>query len=288
MHRIDSPNREQDKFGAGKDGFTEGVPGVTPATEVTDDWLDGVQEELCNLIEGNGGTLSKGTRTQVRDILRNMVGTGAGPGLKGTGGSAGGTGVHGVGGSTDGVGVTGDGAGAGQGVYGTGGDDDGIGVYGQGGDDDGIGVYGVGGTTSGRGVEGLGTGGSTGVWGTGGPSDGTGVFGMGDGNGTGVYGLGFGTGNGVTGTVGGTGNGVKGTGGSSSGYGGHFIGVGDHGAYIEADTSSPAKSALHIEPQDAAPTGPNAIGDIYVTTAGVPYICTAAGTPGTWTKISAT
>ncbi len=87
MHRIDSATAEADKFGAGKDGFTEGTPGVTAATETTDDWFDGVQEEICNVIEGNGGTLVKGTRTQLRDIIRNLVGAAGGPGVKATGGS---------------------------------------------------------------------------------------------------------------------------------------------------------------------------------------------------------
>jgi protein-S-isoprenylcysteine O-methyltransferase Ste14 len=34
-------------------------------------------------------------------------------------------------------------------------------------------------------------------------------------------------------------------------------------------------------------TGPNAVGDIYVTTAGVLKICTVAGTPGTWVSVGA-
>lgn len=72
MHRIDSSTREQDKFGAGKDGFTEGDPGVTAPTETTDDWFDGVQEEICNVIEDTGTTLVKGTRNQLLEALQNM------------------------------------------------------------------------------------------------------------------------------------------------------------------------------------------------------------------------
>lgn len=107
MHRIDSSTAEVDKFGAGKNGFTEGTPGVTPATETTDDWFDGVQEEICNVIEGNGGTLVKGTRNQLLGILRNLVGaTSSGVGLKATGGTPNGNGLEGVGTGT-GTGVDG-------------------------------------------------------------------------------------------------------------------------------------------------------------------------------------
>lgn len=54
---------------------------------------------------------------------------------------------------------------------------------------------------------------------------------------------------------------------------------------ITGDTTSPAKAAFRITPQDAAPTGANVVGDMYVSTAGVLYICTVAGTPGTWTVV---
>lgn len=69
MHRIDSSTRKQDKFGAGKDGFTEGQPGFIPATETTDDWHDEVQEEICNVIEDMGITLVKGTHDQLLTAL---------------------------------------------------------------------------------------------------------------------------------------------------------------------------------------------------------------------------
>lgn len=75
MHRIDTTFVEADKFGTGKDGFTEGSPGVTPATEVSDDWLDGVQEELCNTIEDAGITLVKGTRNQLSTALKRALAT---------------------------------------------------------------------------------------------------------------------------------------------------------------------------------------------------------------------
>ncbi len=73
MHRIDSANRVVDKFGSGKDGFTEGTPGVTPPTETTDDWFDGVQEEICNVVEGAGRVLAKGTRNQLLESIAALV-----------------------------------------------------------------------------------------------------------------------------------------------------------------------------------------------------------------------
>jgi hypothetical protein len=111
-------------------------------------------------------------------------------------------------------------------------------------------------------------------------------------------------------TGGTTGAGVLGQGGATNGLGGYFNGGGTngggiyvdgrgtgvaitavardgYGASIESDATSPVKAALHIEPQDAEPTGPNAVGDIYVTTAGVLKICTVAGTPGTWVSVGA-
>jgi hypothetical protein len=51
------------------------------------------------------------------------------------------------------------------------------------------------------------------------------------------------------------------------------------------DTTTPARSNFRMVPQDAQPTGPNEVGDLYVTTAGVLMICTAAGSPGTWTVV---
>ncbi len=38
---------------------------------------------------------------------------------------------------------------------------------------------------------------------------------------------------------------------------------------------------------DAQPTGPNLVGDIYVTSAGVPMVCVVAGSPGSWAPIGA-
>ena len=68
MHRID---------GAGATGgnlFTDGNPtsGV-PATVVTDDWLNAVQEEVCNVIASRGIALSKPVNTQLLAALNSMI-----------------------------------------------------------------------------------------------------------------------------------------------------------------------------------------------------------------------
>jgi hypothetical protein len=57
-----------------------------------------------------------------------------------------------------------------------------------------------------------------------------------------------------------------------------------YGVVAHSDTSSPARAALRIIPQDTQPTT-GQIGDIYVTTAGVLRICTVTGTPGTWATV---
>lgn len=54
MKRIDTANREVDKFGAGKDGFRAGVPGVSDPTYLSEAWCNDVQETLLGVIEGAG------------------------------------------------------------------------------------------------------------------------------------------------------------------------------------------------------------------------------------------
>ncbi len=72
MHRIDSSTRKAHLFGPDKHGFTEGTPGSEAFTEITDDWCDGVQEEIANVIEDQDVTLVKGTRNQLNDIIRRL------------------------------------------------------------------------------------------------------------------------------------------------------------------------------------------------------------------------
>lgn len=75
MHRIDSfgtaaapPSLEAPVTAPGY--FTKGNPSTsTPATIVSQDWLNAVQEELSNVIEGAGITLVKGTNNQLAAAL---------------------------------------------------------------------------------------------------------------------------------------------------------------------------------------------------------------------------
>lgn len=113
-------------------------------------------------------------------------------------------------------------------------------------------------------------GGSTAIQGTGGPSGGSGVQGIasaGVAGISGVRGLGnVGAATGVAGTGGPTaGDGVRGTGGTDgagvrgtgTGIGAGVIGVGGatgYGVQAQADTTSPARAAMRIVPQDTAPT----------------------------------
>jgi len=59
------------------------------------------------------------------------------------------------------------------------------------------------------------------------------------------------------------------------------------GVRISGDATSPVLAAFGVAAQDAQPTGAHVIGDMYVTSAGVLKICTAAGTPGTWVSVGA-
>lgn len=71
MHRIDAPG-----FAPGN-LFTEGNPSLgIPATEVSDDWLNDVQEEIVNIITAQGITLVKGTQTQLRSAIELMINNG--------------------------------------------------------------------------------------------------------------------------------------------------------------------------------------------------------------------
>ncbi|QET79798.1 gp53-like domain-containing protein [Aeromonas veronii] len=76
MHRIDTPSRQKDKFGSGKDGFTKGDPQTgTPATEVSPDILDAMQEEIAAVIEDSdsGLTLNKNKNNQLVTAIKNII-----------------------------------------------------------------------------------------------------------------------------------------------------------------------------------------------------------------------
>lgn len=62
MHRIDGEGHVGNQF-------TEGVPNVTPATVVTADWCNAVQEELVFVIEEAGITLDKENNEQLLEAV---------------------------------------------------------------------------------------------------------------------------------------------------------------------------------------------------------------------------
>lgn len=68
MHRIDGPAAAPGNL------FTEGDPSVgTPATVLTDDWANAVQEELCNVVTGAGLALSKPSNTQLLAAINVLL-----------------------------------------------------------------------------------------------------------------------------------------------------------------------------------------------------------------------
>lgn len=74
MHRIDTPNAQKDKFGAGKNGFTRGNPQTgTPATELDDDYFDMLQEELLGVVEASGAAADKSKRNQLLTALKTLL-----------------------------------------------------------------------------------------------------------------------------------------------------------------------------------------------------------------------
>lgn len=54
MKRIETVNREIDKFGPGKDGFRSAQPGVSEPTYLSAEWCNGIQESLARTIEAAG------------------------------------------------------------------------------------------------------------------------------------------------------------------------------------------------------------------------------------------
>lgn len=76
MHRIDTPSRQKDKFGAGKDGFTQGDPQTgTQATQISEKFLDSIQEEIASVIEDtdSGATLDKSKNNQLVTAIKSII-----------------------------------------------------------------------------------------------------------------------------------------------------------------------------------------------------------------------
>lgn len=114
-------------------------------------------------------------------------------------------------------------------------------------------------------------------------------------------------GNGLTVTGNGTGTGAVITGGNNSGIGLDVIGGGTTGAALRATGATSGTGIVAVAGSTTGvslliqvgngvlapirfqtsnqPTGLSAVGDMYVTAAGVLKICTVAGTPGTWVSV---
>ncbi len=73
MHRIDTPTAQKDKFGQGKNGFTNGDPTTgTPSTHLNSDIFDALQEEPCTVIEKSGIKLDKNRHDQFYQAIKKV------------------------------------------------------------------------------------------------------------------------------------------------------------------------------------------------------------------------
>lgn len=76
MHRIDTPSAQTDKFGAGKNGFTNGDSSTgRVATQLDAEVFDAYQEELCSVIEAAGIALDKSNKAQLLAAIKVITGT---------------------------------------------------------------------------------------------------------------------------------------------------------------------------------------------------------------------
>jgi hypothetical protein len=74
MHRIDTPTAQIDKFGQGKNGFTNGDPSTgRRATDLNSDMWDAVQEEIANAIESTGMVLDKSKHNQLYLAIQKAI-----------------------------------------------------------------------------------------------------------------------------------------------------------------------------------------------------------------------
>lgn len=74
MHRIDTTTAQKDKWGAGKNGWTEGDPSAgVRATSFNASFCDAIQEEICNAIEKSGIALDPNDNTQLYQVLSAII-----------------------------------------------------------------------------------------------------------------------------------------------------------------------------------------------------------------------
>ncbi|EMX9222870.1 hypothetical protein ACF97O_000937 [Citrobacter koseri] len=74
MHRIDTATAQVDKFGPGKNGFTNGDPATgRRATDLNSDMWDAVQEEICTVIESSGLALNKEEHDQLYEAIIKII-----------------------------------------------------------------------------------------------------------------------------------------------------------------------------------------------------------------------
>ena len=75
MHRIDTPTAVKDKFGPGKNGFTDGnIRTGRHATWLNSAMWDALQEEICGVIEKAGIKLNKEEHDQLYKAILLLVG----------------------------------------------------------------------------------------------------------------------------------------------------------------------------------------------------------------------
>jgi hypothetical protein len=73
MKRIEGADRVVDLFGLGKAGFKAEVPGISEGTEVTQEWLNGVQEAVVRTIEKAGFALSHADYDQFTNAILALI-----------------------------------------------------------------------------------------------------------------------------------------------------------------------------------------------------------------------
>lgn len=74
MQRIATATRSVALFGPGKDGFTEGnVLSGLPATSLSAEWFNAVQEEIAAVIEGAGIALNGASNTQLLSAIQQIA-----------------------------------------------------------------------------------------------------------------------------------------------------------------------------------------------------------------------